>query len=62
MLDELKRQLDVEEGETTKDSKFSLDTVNCLGACALGPIVVVDGEYFGQVSPKKVEQIIGAYS
>lgn len=58
MLDEVKRQLDIEPGETTEDMRFTLETVNCLGACALGPIVVVDGEYHGQMSPGKVKKIL----
>lgn len=55
VLDELARHLGIEPGETTKDMKFTLETVNCLGACALGPIVVIDGEYFGQMTPGKVK-------
>jgi len=58
LLDEVKRQLGLEPGETTKDMQFSLETVNCLGACALGPIMVVDGKYHGQMSPGKVKKII----
>ena len=37
-------------GETTKDQTFTLETVNCLGVCGLGPVVVIDGEYFGSMS------------
>lgn len=58
VVEEFKRQLGVEAGETTPDKEFTLETVNCLGACALGPIVVVDGHYFSNVSRKKVKQII----
>jgi NADH-quinone oxidoreductase subunit E len=42
--------------------QYSLDTVNCLGACALGPIMVIDGEYHGHVTPSKVSKIIKEYS
>lgn len=52
------RQLQIAPGETTPDKEFTLDTVNCLGACALGPVVVVDGHYFSNVSKGKVSQII----
>ena len=45
-------------GETTPDKEFTLETVNCLGACALGPVCVVDGHYFSKVSPSKVQGII----
>ena len=58
MLDEVKRQLGIEPGETTEDMRFTLETVNCLGACALGPIVVIDGKYHGQVSPGKVKKVL----
>jgi len=57
VLDEVKRQLRVEPGETTEDMQYTLETVNCLGACALGPIVVVDGEYHGQITPRKVKRV-----
>ena len=57
-LDEVKRKLGIEPGETTKDMCFTLETVNCLGACALGPIMVVDGEYHGQMSPGKVKEVL----
>jgi len=58
VLDETKRQLGINVGETTEDMRFTLETVNCLGACALGPIMVIDDEYFGEMSPKKVKEII----
>jgi NADH-quinone oxidoreductase subunit E len=54
----VERQLGIEAGETTEDMRYSLETVNCLGACALGPIVVVDGKYHGQVSPGKVKKVL----
>jgi NADH:ubiquinone oxidoreductase subunit E len=58
VLDEVKRQLGIDPGETTEDMQFSLEAVNCLGACALGPIVVVDGEYHGQMRPGKVKKVL----
>jgi NADH-quinone oxidoreductase subunit E len=60
LLDELKRRLGIEPGDTTDDMEFSLEAVNCLGACALGPILVVDGEYHGQMSPGKVKKVLGS--
>ena len=60
MLHEVVAQLDVEPGETTEDRAFTLETVNCLGACALGPIVVIDGEYHGDMSPGKLRALLGA--
>jgi NADH-quinone oxidoreductase subunit E len=56
---ELEKQLGVKAGETTADREFTLETVACLGACALGPVVVVDGHYFPKVTRTKVKQIIG---
>jgi NADH-quinone oxidoreductase subunit E len=49
---EFERQLDVRSGATTKDRQFTLATVNCLGACALGPVAVVDGHYFSNLKPR----------
>ncbi len=58
VLDEVKRRLGIEPGETSDDMCFTLETVNCLGACALGPILVLDGKYHGQMSPGKVKNIL----
>jgi NADH-quinone oxidoreductase subunit E len=58
VLDEVRRRLGIEPGETTEDMRFTLETVNCLGACALGPIMVVDGEYHGQMNPGKVKKVL----
>jgi NADH-quinone oxidoreductase subunit E len=62
LVDELSRRLVVAPGGTTADRKFTLETVNCLGACALGPLVVVDGNYHGQMSPNKVDALLAQYS
>lgn len=59
-LDEVVAQLGVEPGETTEDRTFTVETVNCLGACALGPVVVVDGEYHDHMSPAKLRTLLGA--
>jgi NADH-quinone oxidoreductase subunit E len=58
IAEEFSRQLGVERGETTPDKEFSLETVNCLGACALGPAVVVDHHYFRHVTTAKVQHIL----
>ncbi len=58
IAEEFGRQLDTRPGETTRDKEFTLETVNCLGACALGPIVVVDGHYFSKVNSARVKRII----
>jgi len=55
---EIEKQLGIRAGETTEDKEFTLETVNCLGACALGPIVVVDGHYFSKVKTSMVGDIL----
>jgi NADH-quinone oxidoreductase subunit E len=55
ILDQIKLELGINPGETTKDLNFTLDTVNCLGVCAAGPVVAIDGQYFGKMSSTKVE-------
>lgn len=58
IAEEFERQLGVRAGQTTPDREFTLETVNCLGACALGPIVVVDCHYFSNVAPAGVKDIV----
>lgn len=58
VLEEFERQLGIKAGETTPDQQFSLETVNCLGCCAIGPVVVVDGNYHAQTSIRKVSKIL----
>lgn len=55
---EIEKQLGIKSGETTSDKEFTFETVNCLGACALGPVVVVDGHYFPNVKTPMVSQIL----
>jgi NADH:ubiquinone oxidoreductase subunit E len=59
-LDEVRRQLRVEPGGTTADGEFTLETVNCLGACALAPVVVMDGRYYEHMTPAKLSRLLGA--
>lgn len=61
ILEEFERNLDIEAGETTEDRQFSLETVACLGCCAIGPVVVVDGDYHAQTSIRKVGSILKKY-
>ena len=56
--DKFERSLGIKPGETTADGKFSLETVNCVGACALGPLVVINTEYHGQMTMNKVDKLI----
>jgi NADH:ubiquinone oxidoreductase subunit E len=58
MLDEVLGQLGVAPGETTADGLFTVERVNCLGACALGPLVVLDGEYHHHMTPGRLRRLI----
>jgi NADH-quinone oxidoreductase subunit E len=60
LMDNITQTLKIEAGETSPDEQFSLDTARCLGCCAIGPVMVVDGEYYGKPTRKEVEQIISA--
>lgn len=58
VLDRLQTKLGIQAGETSQDLEYTLETVNCLGACALGPIVIADGEYEGQMTASKVDRML----
>ena len=58
IVEEFEQQLGIRRGETTPDKQFTLETVNCLGACALGPVVVIDGRYFSKVRRSRVRQLL----
>jgi NADH-quinone oxidoreductase subunit E len=58
ILEETEKRLKIRAGETSRDMKYTLETVYCLGCCAIGPVFVYDGEYFGQMSATKVESIL----
>ncbi len=60
IVEEFSQELGIKPGETTSDNEVTLETVNCLGACALGPTVVADGHYFPHVSRNKVSDIVDA--
>jgi len=61
LLDSLKRTLGIKPGETTGDRLFTLETVNCLGACAIAPVMVVDEKYHSKVKPDQVGEILKTY-
>ncbi len=61
LLDSVQDLIGIRPGETDLDLKFSLETVNCLGCCALGPVMVVDGEYHGKMAPAKSEEVLKNY-
>ena len=61
LVENFERSLGVKAGGTTKDMKFTLETVNCLGACALAPLVRVDQKNYGKMAGDKVSRIIKEY-
>jgi NADH-quinone oxidoreductase subunit E len=58
IVERLQQQLGINAGETTPDRLFTLETVNCLGACALGPVVVIDGHYFSKVKKSRIRPLL----
>ena len=61
ILEGIERELGIKSGETAENLRFSLETVNCVGACALGPIVIIDGGYSGQMKTDKVKPLLESY-
>jgi NADH-quinone oxidoreductase subunit E/NADP-reducing hydrogenase subunit HndA len=62
VLEKIKSDLNIDVGDVTGDKKFSLETVRCLGACGLAPVIVVDEETYGAMTPKKVPDVLGEYA
>ena len=62
VLKAVQQNLGIGENETTPDFKFTFETVACLGACALSPVLLVDKNYYGKLTPAKVEQVLKQYS
>lgn len=58
----IKKDLNVEEGETTPDRLFTLETVRCVGACGLGPVIFVGEDVHGRLKPAKVKDVINQYN
>ncbi|WP_195940238.1 NADH-quinone oxidoreductase subunit NuoE family protein [Romboutsia sp. 1001713B170131_170501_G6] len=61
ILAQFEKELGIKSGETTKDLKFSLEGLRCVGACGLAPVVVVNGKVYGQVKPEDVTSILDNY-
>ncbi len=61
LLDEFKRKLEIDIGQTTKDGLFSLDGLRCVGACSLAPVVIIKDKVYGKVTVDMVEKIISEY-
>lgn len=58
ILDRLKDRLKIEEGQTTKDGKFSIDTTRCVGACGIAPVFTVNNEVYGRATVKKLDEVL----
>lgn len=61
ILDRVKEKLEIEEGQTTQDGKFSLDTTRCVGACGLAPVFTINDEVYGKATIKKVDEVLDEY-
>ncbi len=62
LTEALEKQFGIKEGETTADRMFTLESVRCLGACGLGPVVVVDEDVHGRVKPGKLKEVLSQYN
>jgi NADH-quinone oxidoreductase subunit E/NADP-reducing hydrogenase subunit HndA len=61
LLENISKNLGIEPGGCTEDRQFSLETVRCLGACGLAPVVMVDNNTYGQMKPAKIESMLAKY-
>ncbi len=62
IAESLEKEFNVKEGETTPDRMYTYETVRCLGACGLGPVIVIDENVHGKVKPAKLKEIVGQYN
>jgi len=61
MVDVLTKELNIKPGETTKDKKFTLETVHCLGCCAISPVMVIDDKIYGNLTKDKLRKILNRF-
>jgi NADH-quinone oxidoreductase E subunit len=61
VLDKLSKELKVSVGETTEDNEFTLEATRCLGCCGLAPVMMIDGDVYGKLEPKKIPEILAKY-
>ncbi|MBA7469949.1 NADP-reducing hydrogenase subunit HndA [subsurface metagenome] len=61
ILEKLERELEIKAGETTRDLKFSLETVHCIGCCSLAPVIRIDEDAYGRLRQEKVPKILKRY-
>jgi NADH-quinone oxidoreductase subunit E len=62
VLEKIEQELGIKTGETTTDLKFTLERVNCVGACALGPMVIIEEDYHGEMTPEAVSSMLENYT
>ena len=62
VVEKIEEELGIKRGETTADNRFTLETVNCVGACALGPIVVIGEDYHGGMTPEDIGSVLKNYN
>ncbi|MCK4863430.1 MAG: NADH-quinone oxidoreductase subunit NuoE [Dehalococcoidales bacterium] len=62
VIEKIEQELKVKRGETTRDLKFTLETVNCVGACALGPMVIIGEDYHGEMTPEGIGSVLKDYN
>ena len=58
LMERLKQRLKIEEGETTPDGKFSIDSTRCVGTCGIAPVFTVNGEVYGKATVQKLDQVL----
>lgn len=58
LVEEVLLKLEIQPGETTQDGAFTVETVNCVGACALAPVMIIDGQYYGHMTPGKLRDLL----
>ncbi len=61
LLEEVKKELKIQPGQTTRDGVFSLEVVACIGGCGLAPVLAVNGEFHASVAPENVKKILNSY-
>lgn len=61
VLDKLSKELKISVGGTTDDNQFTLDATRCLGCCGLAPVMMIDGDVYGKLEPKKIPEILAKY-
>ncbi|HVN70473.1 MAG TPA: NAD(P)H-dependent oxidoreductase subunit E [Desulfomonilia bacterium] len=61
IMEVIDRELDTSQSHTTNDKKYSIESVNCLGACAMAPVVVVGEDYYGHMRPSKIMDVLNKY-